>query len=354
MPKASYRTKSRTLKICDVDVEPGEVSNMALPLPEIFSYSPMYMPIKIVHGRYQGPVLLIVATFTGNAINGIEIINRFLHLSLLKNLSGTIIAAPIFDVYGFITRFHRMEYTSNFSFDQAFLGSKEGSFTERYIDLFKREILSKIDYSISLSSNSQNYHDLPKIFADPYFEENISLAKSFAAPVISLSKAELGSFHSEMKAIGKPSLGYEAGELARFNEYAIRPGLRGIVNVLRSLGMLSRTKKESKSPVKPLFIEKISWIRTPKWGISRTKIPLGREVQEGERIATISDPFGLTEPTTVHAPYNGIIIGKTSFPICYEGGILFQIARFKNTAQAAEQIEDWRESQADNDEKSDA
>ena len=67
--------------------------------------------------------------------------------------------------------------------------------------------------------------------------------------------------------------------------------------------------------------------------IVRTHIKLGEQVESGQQLATISDPFGNTE-TAVISPYSGIIIGRSNLPLVNEGEALFHVARIPRKADA--------------------
>src|SRR5690554_4280509 len=92
--------KNSPFRLCGIDIQPGERVTLALPNPEIFTCAPLHIPIHVLHGKEKGPVLLICATFDGNEVNGIAILQRLLTLKTLKNLKGTLIAIPVMNVYG--------------------------------------------------------------------------------------------------------------------------------------------------------------------------------------------------------------------------------------------------------------
>ena len=69
--------KNKALQICDTTIYPGEILSLALPLPELFSCAPLYMPIKIIHGKKAGPCLLVTAAMQGDELNGTEITDPF-------------------------------------------------------------------------------------------------------------------------------------------------------------------------------------------------------------------------------------------------------------------------------------
>ncbi|MBF0266486.1 MAG: succinylglutamate desuccinylase/aspartoacylase family protein [Gammaproteobacteria bacterium] len=59
------------------------------------------MPVHVIHGKKDGPVLFISAAIHGDEINGVEIIRRILSLNNMKRLSGTLLAIPVVNIFGF-------------------------------------------------------------------------------------------------------------------------------------------------------------------------------------------------------------------------------------------------------------
>lgn len=92
--------KNTQLTICNATIHPGETANLALPLPELYSCASFYMPIKIIHGKEQGPCVLLFSTLKGDELNGLEIIQRLVQTIKPETLKGTLITIPVFNVYG--------------------------------------------------------------------------------------------------------------------------------------------------------------------------------------------------------------------------------------------------------------
>jgi predicted deacylase len=122
---------------------------------------------------------------------------------------------------------------------------------------------------------------------------------------------------------------YEAGEALRFDEVAIRAGVKGILAVMRTIGMLP-ARRSPKTQVEPLIARSSSWVRAPVSGILRIRGSLGNKVEKETVLGTIGDPFGEHE-SQVCAPSSGIIIGRLNLPLVYAGDALFHIARFNHT-----------------------
>ena len=63
-----------------------------LPLPPLYTHTPMTLPVHIVRGAKEGPRLFVCAALHGDELNGAEIIRRLLKQSMLKHLRGTLVA----------------------------------------------------------------------------------------------------------------------------------------------------------------------------------------------------------------------------------------------------------------------
>jgi hypothetical protein len=133
---------------------------------------------------------------------------------------------------------------------------------------------------------------------------------------------------------------YEAGEALRFDEVAIRAGVRGILGVMHHLGM--RTKARKKKGYKTVISKSTQWIRSPKSGILRSISPLGTLVKEGDLLAYVGDPLGEVE-TKVMSPVFGIVIGKTNLPLVHEGDAIYHIARYPEAEEVSNYIESYHD-----------
>jgi predicted deacylase len=332
--------KNKPLNIFNAVIQPGEIASLAFPMPEISSYAPIYMPIKVVHGKQTGPTLLVLAAIHGDELNGTEIVNRLLALSLLKKLKGTLIMIPVFNVYGYITRSRYL--TDGLELDKAFPGRASGSHAARLAHIFTSEILTQVDYCIDLRTGAINHSNLPQVYVNPEIHESEQLARAFKAPVICHVKLTKNTLRETASKKNIPYLVYEAGEALRFDERAIKVGLKGIINVLRSIHMLPESAKPKNKVITSFVVEHYNWVRAPKSGTAYSSVQLGQKVTKKEQIAVIKDPFGSSDSAYVYAPHAGIIVGRNNLPLVHEGETLFQIAIFKKEKEAAAELKNWK------------
>jgi predicted deacylase len=323
------------LKIGEVEVKAGESVTIDLPMASLYSHAPMSLPVQVIRGRRDGPSLFVSAALHGDEINGVEIIRRVLRLPLLKKLRGTLIAIPIVNVYGFVSRSRYLPDRRDLN--RSFPGSDRGSMAARLAELFLTEIVDKCDYGIDLHTGAVHRDNLPQIRANLDDPETSRIAHAFHVPVLLNSNIRDGSLREVAAERGIPVLLYEAGEALRFDERSIRAGVKGIIGVMRVLGMLPAASRARK-PAEPLVARASTWVRAGRSGILRMTSALGARVRRNEIIGVIADPFGQQE-LEVSANASGIIIGRTNLPLVNEGEAIFHIARFESAKVAEDTVE---------------
>ncbi|MFK7829858.1 MAG: succinylglutamate desuccinylase/aspartoacylase family protein [Congregibacter sp.] len=319
-------------------IDPGSRETLSLSLPGQSPYTPMSLPVHVIHGKQDGPVLFLSAAIHGDEINGIEIIRRIRHTKAINRLRGTLICVPIVNVFGFFN--HTRYLPDRRDLNRSFPGSEHGSLASRLARLFATEVVDRSTHGIDLHTGSNHRVNLPHIRANLDDPESARLARAFAAPVVVDSKSRDGSLREYGMARGAPMLLYEAGEGLRFDALSIRGGVRGVLNVMRELNML--THRPQKNPTKVLESRASQWVRASIAGLLRIEAALGARVVKGQVIGRIADAIGDNE-TTVDSPVTGIIIGRTNNPVVNEGDALFHIATFVNSSKAEQAIGSFQE-----------
>jgi predicted deacylase len=335
---------SRVLVINGQEVPSGRRVTLELPLPLLYTHTPLTMSVQVVRGRREGPRLFVCAAIHGDEINGVEIIRRLLRHSALQRIRGDLIAIPIVNVYGVL---HQSRYLPDRrDLNRSFPGSDRGSMASRIAALFMQEIVSNCTHGIDLHTGAAHRTNLPHVRGNLEDEETARLARVFDVPVLINADTRDGSLREAAAEAGIPMLLYEAGEALRFDEIAIRAGVRGIINVMRELEMLPRAKRRARLVPEPFVARTTYWVRAPESGILRTITPPGQRVKKNEILGLIANPFGDNE-FEVRATYGGIIIGRANIPLVHEGEALFHIARFGDVREVAQHVESFQNSHAD-------
>ena len=338
--------KSSNLQICDANIHPGEIANLALPLPEFFSCVSFYMPIKVVHGKQAGPCILIFSSVKGDELNGLEIIDQLLLSNEIKNLKGTLIVVPVLNVLSLANYAKSSNYETNL--ERCFPGQEDGTYGERIAHVFTKEILTKADYCLELRTGSLNHDILPQVYCNLADAQSKALAQAFAAPVITNVHTENNTLRQTTENLNIPLLVYQGGEAMRFDESAISLGLAGIKNMMGSLDMIKpEPALEESQPFKPIFSQDQDWIYSHRSGILKSQVKLGQLIHKNEILGVINDPFSADTVEHVKSPQDGVVVGVNRQPLIHEGQTIFKIATFIDNIRAETALGAWSESWKD-------
>lgn len=327
------------IEIAGIKVKPGSRQSIDIPLPSLYTHSRVNMPVHVVHGRKSGPVLLVSAAIHGDEINGVEIIRRLLSHKFISRIRGTLIAIPVINVYGFVSKSRYLPDRRDLN--RSFPGSETGSIAARLANVVMSEIIPHCTHIVDLHTGAVNRENLPQIRAKLQHEPEIeTLARAFGVPVILNSDLLDGSFRAAAHAHNIPLILYEAGEALRFDEVAIRAGVRGVLGVMSELGM--RVKGKKHRYIETLIANTSRWVRAEQSGILRALVATGAKVEIGDTLAYISDPLGENNLSLL-SPVAGIVIGKTNLPLVFAGEAIFNIAAYEEIDQVSDHIEAYHE-----------
>jgi predicted deacylase len=316
-----------SITIGDVEIQAGQDQIVDIPIMDLSTHTPINLPVHVIHGRKEGPVLFVCGAIHGDEINGVEIIRRLMRLSALRRIRGTLIAVPIVNVFGFLSNSRYLPDRRDLN--RSFPGRASGSLAARLAHLFMEEIVRKSTHGIDLHTAAAHRDNFPQIrgnLDDPELER---LARASCIPVLINAGFRDGSLRSAAADIGVPVLVYEGGEALRFDEVVIRSGVNGVVRAMRALDMLP-PRKSRKQDITPAVLRSSTWVRAPQSGVLRAIVQLGKPVRIGTLLGLISDPFGRNE-VEVKAHAEGIMIGRTNLPLVHEGDALFHIGRLEGT-----------------------
>jgi len=329
----------KPIEIAGVTIKAGSRQSIDIPLPSFYTHSSVNMPVHVVHGRNAGPVLLVSAAVHGDEINGVEIIRRLLAHKSINRIKGTLIAIPVVNVYGFVSKSRYLPDRRDLN--RSFPGSLNGSMASRLANVLTTQILPHCSHVIDLHTGAVNRENLPQIRAKLRGDAELKkLARAFGVPVVLNAEFLQGSFRAAANEMGISVLLYEAGEALRFDEVAIRAGFQGVLQVMAELGM--RRKGARKQRVESMIANRTRWVRAAQSGILRSLVATGMKVEEGDLLAYINNPLGEHTEELI-SPVSGIVIGKNNLPLVFAGEALFNIAGYDEIDQVAENIDAYQD-----------
>jgi predicted deacylase len=327
-----------SVHIAGTKVKPGQQATVQVPVARLYT-TEIGMPVHVINGKREGPRLFLSAAIHGDEIIGTEIIRRLMKLKKLTSIRGTLVAVPVVNVYGFL---QQSRYSPDRrDLNRSFPGSDKGSLTSQLADIFMQEIVAGSTHGIDLHAGANHRINLPQIRACTEDAETRRIAEAFRVPVVINARVRDGSLRQAAMEKGLPLLLYEAGEALRFDEIAIRAGVRGILSVMEAIGMLKRSRT-TKKKIEPLFSESTTWIRAPASGLLHMDVPLGTRVGRNRKIGEIVDPMGF-QTTTVTSPASGMVIGRLNLPLVHQGDAVIHVAKTDQLEEIEPLVSDFRE-----------
>lgn len=306
----------------------GERRLVDLPVSKLSNHTPITLPVHVMHGPRPGPAMFLTAAVHGDELNGVEIIRRVLRTLQPGNISGTLLAVPVVNAYGFIGRSRYLPDRRDLN--RSFPGSPDGSLAARLAHILLTEVVRRAQVGIDLHTAAIHRVNLPQIRCDynrrPRSKE---MAEAFGTEIVLHSPERAGSLRKSAREMGVDVLVYEGGEGLRFDEFAIKAAVDGIAGVMLKIGMLelpeSFEARDNKRRRPQLFANASKWVRAPEGGVLRTTKRIGDAVSENEIIGFISNPYE-DDNAEVRSPRRGLIIGRTTLPIVNMGDALFHVA----------------------------
>lgn len=301
-------------------VRAGSAKEVELPIAKLVTGADVSLPVRVVHGREDGPVVWVNAAIHGDEVVGVEVIRRVLAELSPKSLRGTLVTVPVVNVLGFMSGDRYLPDRRDLN--RSFPGSARGSLASRIAHLFMAEVVDKCSVGIDLHTGSDRRTNLPQIRADLDDERTRELAQAFGAPVMLHAKLRDGSLRQAARDRGATVLLYEGGESWRFDDFALHAGVEGVRRVLASLGMIDEV-----APAEAASEEyrNSKWVRARGTGVLHLEVELGDRVEKGQRIGGLSDTFG-RRVRLAHADRDGIVIGLNRAPLVNSGDAIVHIA----------------------------
>lgn len=278
------------------------------------------MPVAVIAGRRPGPRVWLSGAIHGDEVNGVEIVRRLVAMLDPRTMAGTVIATPIVNVFGFINESRYLP--DGRDLNRSFPGSRRGSLAARLAAIYMRNIVDGSDVGLDFHTAAGHRANHPQVRADLEDDETHRLAIAFGAPFAIHAKVRDGSIRQAASERGCRVILYEAGQVQRFQEEAIRPGVAGTLRVLEALGMGSW---DVDPPAPTVETHRTRWVRASRSGIAALHVELGQHVSKGDRIGTIGEALE-TRARAVRAHESGYVIAKNLDPLASAGDALVHIA----------------------------
>lgn len=282
--------------------------------------NPICIPVIVMRGLKDGPILGVTAAIHGNELNGIPVIQRLFNDIDVKELSGTIVGVPVVNVPSFMRSMRR--FTDGVDLNHIMPGKENGSVSDVYAYRFFDRLVKHFDYLLDLHTASAGRINSYYVRADMEQKSTRELALLQNADIIVHNPPSDGTLRGAANEINIPAITLEVGDPNRFQKKLIRSGIDGINNVLCHLKMIEDDIEEEESET--IICKKSYWLYADIGGLLTVNANLREIVKKGQVVATVRDIFGKKLKDYI-APEDGIVIGKSVSPVNQSGGRILHL-----------------------------
>jgi uncharacterized protein len=290
--------------------------------------APLDIPVIVVRGEQDGPVLWLHGCVHGNEYCGTYIIHAFLRGLDPTALKGAVVALPVLNLAAFRMqrRISPFEGFNNGDLNRCFPGKADGGTTEQIAAAIygplKAHATHLVDFHTAFTAETRwaLYADhgsevsrVGKLMAEAFGYEH-----TLPTPAGTLN----GSAMMSAGADGIPAFIVEAGGMGiAFTKETVDDAAERLRNLARAIGLLEGPVTE----YGPLTLfSNFHWATAPRGGVFRPNVKCGQRIAKGEVVGFYYDLHGDPDGEAL-APASGIVLAHHPGPIIPQGDVLVHI-----------------------------
>lgn len=318
-------------QLLDRFVLPGSRQALQWRPPDGLGRGELPSPIIVVHGAKPGPVLCLIAGVHGDELNGIEVARRLGQEVDATRLNGTLIVAPIVNVFGY-TRISRY-LPDRRDLNRSFPGTRTGSIASRMAHGFFNDIVRRCDALVDFHTGSFQRSNLPQIRADLTNPEVLEFTRGMGKTLVLHSPGTRGMLRVAAVATGIPAVTFEVGAPQFLELEHIEPAVETIRVLMHRMAMLeAKGHDEAKQDPVPIYFDS-RWVRTNASGLLFSDVALGQQVRLGHKLGHVVDPVTNVR-TEIVAPFAGQVLGMALNQQVLAGYAAFHMGKLTSEQQA--------------------
>jgi predicted deacylase len=294
------------------------------------------IPVSIVTGVRDGPVLALTAGIHGSEPSPILALQRVRDELDPQRLSGTVILVHVANVPSFSQRTIYYGPYDRKNLNRVFPGTADGSGSERIAHAITTQVIDQCDYLIDMHSGDGNealrpYSYWNKLGLDDAVDQKArDLALAFGIDHIVIDRGRPRDLNASVFCSntahqrGKPAVTTEAGEVGVPTDDMVVMNVRGAFGVMRWLSMVPGPRQQVENPK---WLEPSEVLYSPDSGLWYPTVKPNQQVAAGALLGRLTDYFG-APVADVRAPFGGVILYVVASPAMTKGEPVAMVASY--------------------------
>jgi predicted deacylase len=290
--------------------------------------SPVDIPVMILRGEREGPVLWMHGCVHGNEYCGTYTIHALLRSLDPAALKGTVIALPVLNLTAF-QKNQRMSPFEGFGggdLNRCFPGRANGSVTEQIAYAVYRPLKEHADLFVDFHTafTPDTRWALYTDYGGEVSAKAEKMARAFGYSSTLPAQSDLlgGSAMACAGKDGIPTLIVETGGIGpAFTMDAVEDAAERLRNMMRAIGMLEGAVTDH-GPIN--YFSSFDWVCATQAGLFERTVKCGDTIAKGQVIGRYFDLFG-DETGEARSPSDGIVLATHAGPLMARGETLIHI-----------------------------
>ena len=274
------------------------------------------LPIFLINGAYDGPVLVITGGIHGAEYASIEAALRLAHSLDPVKLHGCVIVLPVVSMQAFKSRSIYIVPMDGKNLNRQFPGDVEGTASEQLAYWLTFNVFKQANFYVDLHGGDLNEALVPFIVFQKAGDKttnanSLELARAFGIKYLVGSDIK-GSTISAAASLGIPGILAESGGQGIWEQHHIQILSDGLDRVMHHLGMVECTTPK---PSEAIVMNQFVWMWSEHDGCYYPEVHVGDIVTAGQPIGRVADFEGKTLQS-IQAPISGaVLFGVTTLAI---------------------------------------
>ena len=269
----------------------------------------VYLPVVVINGEQDGPVIWVNACVHGNELNGTLAAQKLARTLDPADIHGAVVITPVSNPLAFREK-KRLSFLEgntlmgeSTNMGEVFPGRMDGCMTEKLAFVLFQEIkklaTAVVDFHCwGFGQDSKPYTVIKKYPDEKISREIFEIAKAFGSPMIctlDMTKKldEPSPVDKQMDVLcareGIPSFMAETGHSEWAEPEYINFAAQGAINVMKYYGVLKGAVPENKDPI---ILESRQVIRCKHDGLAIAQVKPHQFVKAGETLSIIYNAYG--------------------------------------------------------------
>lgn len=328
----------KSFRIYDLEIPPATRGYMRLSIGRLAGGYDLSLPLHIIHGTDEGPMLLTVGVVHGEEIFAIDAIRGALERVDPGALRGTLLAVPVANPPALASQ------TRNTPLDMLDLnrqipGDSAGWLSER-IAARLAELVDRSDCLLHIDGGSTDrviHYVFMKGASGAVGTESERLSRAFGMKLLYRGPQALGSLTSYAAEKGLPCVLAEIGGGMLYTDpQFLERATGGMLRVMSALGMV---EGELHAVDEQIILTRRTLVRVPQGGIFHPVVgveAIDSEIAGDTVLGVVIDPYSLEQVAEIRAPYrHSTLLQLRVLPSAVQPGDYAYIIADLDSAEAA-------------------